>query len=162
MKRLFVLILIVCFLLSGCSFFGERLKEPVTFYYLNAEYQFFSEEGVIVPELREAYGHRDNLSYLMALYLVGPSQDELISPLPRGTRIYFAEQTEENITLKLSDTANTMSDIDFSLACACLSLTCFDLAEVDSVTVISGERTISMNADGLIIYDRNTILEEST
>ncbi len=160
MKRILALILVFVLMLCGCSSSGERIKEPVTFYYLNGEYAYFSEEGVLVPEIREASGHRDNLSYLMALYLVGPSQDDLVSPLPRGTRIYFSEQTQDTITLKLSDTANTLSDIDFSLACACLSLTCLDLADVETVTVISGERTLSMNAKGLVLYDSNTILEE--
>ena len=38
MKRLISLILLFGFLLSGCSM-GERIKEPVTFYYIRENYQ---------------------------------------------------------------------------------------------------------------------------
>ena len=63
----------LCFLLSGCGFFGERIREPVTFYYLCADYQ---EKlcCVIVPEEREASGHSGDLSYLLALYQIGPAE----------------------------------------------------------------------------------------
>lgn len=162
MKRFCIFLLIFCFVISGCSLSRERIKEPVTFYYLNAEYQFFSQDGVIVSEEREASGHRDDLSYLMALYLMGPSQEGLISPIPRGTRIYFTEQTADNVTLKLSDTAQTMSDIDFSLACACLSLTCLGLTDSDTITIISGERSVTMGEKDLTLFDTYTIWEEST
>ena len=33
MRRAFCLILAVCLLISGCSLSGERMREPVTFYY---------------------------------------------------------------------------------------------------------------------------------
>lgn len=162
MKRCGCLTLILCLLLCGCGMLGERIKEPVTFYYLKSEIEYFTQEGVIASEEREASGHREDLSYLMALYLMGPTEEELRSPIPRGTRIYTAAQEPEGVVLHLSDTAGTMDDMEFSLACTCLSLTCFDLTDAQSVTIQSGERTVTMDRDTLTLYDGSAAAGEDT
>ncbi|MEE0110748.1 MAG: hypothetical protein UEP57_07695 [Oscillospiraceae bacterium] len=161
MKRCFCLFLILCLLLSGCGILGERIKEPVTFYYLRSEYQYGTQDAVISSEEREASGHLEDLSYLLALYLMGPADEELKSPLPHGTNIFSAEQSASVITLRLSDTAKTMTDTEFSLACACLSLTCLDLTDAKSVTIISGDRIVTMSRDTLTLYDSSPAAEET-
>ena len=85
MKRFFCLLLCLCLFLPGCS--GELMKNPVTFYYPRREYRYGAEDGVISSEQREASGHANDLRYLLSLYLIGPSSDELVSPLPWGTRL---------------------------------------------------------------------------
>ena len=85
MKRFFCLLLCLCLFLPGCS--GELMKNPVTFYYPRQEYRYGAEDGVISSEQREASGHTNDLRYLLSLYLIGPSSDELVSPLPWGTRL---------------------------------------------------------------------------
>ena len=154
MKRIVCLILALCLLLCGCSSFGERIKEPVTFYYLCDKYE---EElcCVIVSEEREASGHRGDLTFLLHLYLMGPSGDEMVSPLPHGTRIVSAEKKDGRIRLELTDTARTLSDAEFSLACACLTLTCLDMTDATDVTIQSGERSLTMARDSLALYDTN-------
>ena len=109
MKRSLCLILtaamLLC-LLPGCA---ERAKEPVTFYYLREN----SSRGLgpeIVGEIREGSGHRDNLRYLLAFYLMGPADKELTSPLPRGTTLYQLEQTTDAVTIGISDTSEALSD----------------------------------------------------
>lgn len=160
MKRFLSLLLLCAFLLSGCGFLGEKLKEPVTFYYLLDDYQYGIDGRIIGSEEREASGHRDDLSYLMALYLMGPSGEELTSPLPRGTRIFSAEVNEDTVFLVLSETEKTMTDSAFSLACACLSLTCLDLTEAARVSIQSGSRSVTMTRDSLILSDSSML--EST
>ena len=153
MKRLIGLAFLLCLLFTGCGQLGERMKEPVTFYYLRAEYQYSTEVGIIASEEREASGHRDNLSYLLALYLIGPSGEDLVSPIPRGIRFLSVEQTDTMVELTLSDTSAMLTDAEYSLACACLSLTCLDLTEAQAVTVNSGSRSVTMTRDNLILYD---------
>lgn len=154
MKRIFCLILVVCLFLSGCSSFGERIKEPVTFYYLCSQYQ---EDlcCVISSEEWEASGHRNDLSFLLHLYLMGPSSDGLDSPLPYGTQILSVEQKDSRILLELTDTVQSLSDVEFTLACACLTLTCLDLTDAAEVTIQSGNRTTTMNRSSLSLYDTN-------
>lgn len=161
MKRCFGACLIICLLLSGCTL-GERLKEPANFFYLRCEYQYFSQNGVIASEERETSGHRNDLSYLMALYLMGPADEEMVSPLPKGTRILKAEQDAEGVILQLSDLDSVLSDTDFSLACACLSLTCFELTDSQSVTINSGERSVTMERGTLSLYDGSTAAQKET
>ncbi len=162
MKRFCCLLLCLSLLLTGCGFFGERIKEPVTFYYLRDEYQFGSGGGVIGSEIREASGHRDSLSYLLALYLIGPSDEELHSPIPRGINIFSAELVENTVKLKLSDTSASLTDAGFSLACACLTLTCLDLTGAEEVTITSGSRSVTMSRDNLTLFDSTTAAPEET
>ena len=152
MKRLLCLILtaaMVLGLLPGCA---ERAKEPVTFYYLREN----PGRGLgpeIAGEIREGSGHRDNLRELLSVYLMGPADKELTSPLPRGTILYQLEQTEDSVTIGISDTTDALSDSRFSLACACLSLTCMELLSVREVTVVSGSRNTTIRRDSQILKD---------
>ena len=49
-----------------------------------------------------------------------------------------------------------MTDAQFTLACSCLTLTCLELVDAESVTVVSGDRSITMNADSLTQKDHIT------
>ena len=93
-----------------------------------------------------------DLPYLLALYQMGPTGDEIRSPLPFGTRISVQIQ-EGHITLELSEAALSLSDIDYSLACACLTMTCLDASGAEDVTVQSGDRAKTMNRDSLTLMD---------
>ncbi|MFR2867944.1 MAG: hypothetical protein ACLTCK_08360, partial [Oscillospiraceae bacterium] len=114
MKRFFCLFLCLCLFLPGCS--GELMKNPVTFYYPRREYQYGAEDGVISSEQREASGHADDLHYLLSLYLIGPSSDELVSPLPWGTRLLGVNRQDGTITRELTDASFTMPDPEVTLA----------------------------------------------
>lgn len=153
MKRFLCLAMITSLLLSGCFSQGQQIKEPVTFYYLRSQYQYGNSQSIMEREEREASGHRGDLRYLMMLYLMGPSNEELRSPLPLSTKILSAEQEGNTVTLTLSEVPSSMTDASFSLACACLTKTCMGLTGADSVTVISGTRSITMGADNLILTD---------
>lgn len=157
MKRFMIVLLTVCLILSGCSFGGEWIKEPVTFYYVRENYQKDMEQ-VLASEVREAAGHRDDLSYLLALYSMGPSSDGLLSMLPKNTSIIPTERTNYSITLTLSENTQSMTDADFTLASACIAMTCMDLMDIQQVTVISGDRSITLREDNLML--NNSIVKK--
>ncbi len=157
MKKCTAIFLLVCLLLTGCA---DKIKEPVTFYYIRADYPE-DMQNVIVSEQRESSGHREDLSYLMALYFMGPAADDLVSPIPKGVSLLHVSQEAGHITLELSATEKSMSDSEFSLACACLSLTCMDMTQADSVTVNSGSRSVTMTADTLVLQDSGTATKET-
>ena len=160
MKRLTVLLLILCLFLSGCEILGDRIKEPVTFYYIRPGYQDDMTE-VIASEEREASGHRHDLSYLLALYLMGPTDEELNSPVPPGTRILVDTQDKDSIILNMADTSKTLTDAEFSLACDCLTLTCLELTEAEEVTVNSADRSVTMSRDNLTLFDNSEQIAEN-
>ena len=161
MKRLIGLLLLFSMLLSGCSM-GERIKEPVTFYYVSENYQKDMDQ-VIVSEIREASGHRDDLTYLLALYSLGPSSEGLKSPLPRNTTILPIERTVDEIVLALTENGRTLKDADFTLASACIALTCMDLIDVQQVTVVCEEQSITLGKESLLLYtDSASTAQEET
>lgn len=162
MKRFFSLILFLSLLLCGCSSLAVRIKEPVTFYYVRTNYQYFETDGIIVSEEREASGHRDDLNYLLALYLMGPSGEDMTSPLPKNTRLFLADQAEDRIYLLISSLDSSLSDAEFSLACACLTLTCLDITDAQSVTITSGNRSVTMSRDTILQNESTTAAPEET
>lgn len=162
MKRILILLTVLSLLLTGCAASAQRLKEPVTFYYVLEEYAYGQEAQVFAPEEREAAGHRNDLSYLLSLYLVGPSEEGHLSPLPRSTRIYSVKQVGSSIFLGISDTGETLTDAAFTRACACLALTCLNLTDAREVTVRSGSRSTTMSRDTMILLDDSPMTTEET
>lgn len=150
MKRLICLILLFGFLLAGCSSMGERVKEPVNFYYIRQNYQ--SEMGdVIIPEIREASGHRYDLPYLLALYSMGPSGNGLVSPFPGNATILPVEHSEERLVLSILHEMETMTDAEYTLASACLAMTCMEIIDAEQITVTCGDRSVTINSKNLLI-----------
>ena len=150
-KRLVCLILVVSLLLSGCGFFSAGIKDPVVFYYLCDSY---TEDlcCVMVSEEREASGHMGDLPYLLALYVMGPVNDENVSPLPHGTRIQ-SQIADGHIFLELSGIPRKLSDVDFSLASACLTMTCLGITDAEDVTIRHGDQETTLSRSSLTLYD---------
>ena len=157
MKRYATFLICLVVLISGCSFSSKRIKEPVNFYYPRNEIQYHKNTGVIGWEIREVSGHRDNLSYLLALYRLGPSSEDLRLPFPEGTAILMMEQTDTYIHLALGSNAAAMSDAELSLASACLTLTCTELTQVEHVTVTNGDRSVTMSRNSLTLIDTSML-----
>ena len=70
------------------------------------------------------------------------------------------EQEGTALTIEISNTSALLSDAEFSLACACLSMTCMGLANVENVTIVSGSRSLTLSRDNLLLND--TITPEET
>ena len=160
MKKLICTALVIILLVSLLPGCGQKMKEPVTFYYQITNYQ----ENMVSPiagEEREVTGYRDNLKYLLTFYLMGPISQELSSPLPRGTQLYSIGQDSAELIIELSDTASTLNDSRFSLACACLSMTCMGLTNAERVTIVSGSRSLTFDRTNLLLSD-TIISEENT
>ena len=155
MKRFFSLFLLVTLLLSftGCGFWGTGVKDPVTFYYPRAEYAYGVDGSIIGSETWEASGHTGDLPYLLALYLVGPSDENLMTLFPKSIKLISAEKADGSIYVELSDIADALTDAEFSLACVCLTLTCLEITDAEAVTITSGEHTLTMSPDNLRLYD---------
>ena len=156
MKRSICIILIFMIIVTllGCD---SSSFDPVTFYYCRKpeEFQYFESDGVIASEGRDLTGHNRDLQYLVALYLAGPLDEELISPFPRKTRLVHAAKDKHAVQIELSDLGNSMTDAGFSLAAVCLAKTCISFVHVDEVTIRSGARTITINTENVILYDNS-------
>lgn len=147
MKRIFLLFLVLLMVTTGCG-----VKEQAQFYYCQLEYSYESHESMIVSEKRDIQGYTDDLPFLISLYLMGPLDKEYACPFPKGTKLMNSTLENQILTLRLTDTPN-LSDAQYSLACACMALTCLDLCDATTVTIKSGNRSITIDPAMLTLND---------
>lgn len=143
--------LLLC--LSGC--FGPFRDDgrSISFYYCRRDYLYQKGSGVLAPEKRELTPSNDSLTLLLTEYFSGPKDETLISPFPSGTRLENSTASENRLTLTLTDMDETLTDSQYSLGCACLVLTCLDYSQFETVTVVSGQRSVTLSADSLLLTD---------
>ena len=173
MRKVICFLLVLALYLSGCALGMDRWKEPVTFYYLREHSDadnsnvFFSK-GAIGSEIREGAGHRNDLQYLITIYLQGPMDTQLKSLFPAGSQITDISVHERALTISLNAVLSQLNDMELTVAGACLAKTCMGLADVDTVHIeahaLDGKLlfTRSFTADNLLLEDTNPQPTEST
>lgn len=149
MKRRISFLLLLALLLGGCGHYIQ-MREPVTFYYVRQDYSS-DMRSILDSEQWEATGHKDDLNYLLSLYFMGPSREDLISPLPPDAKLISLEQSDSCIILTLTELS--MSDADYTLACACLAQTLFGVTDARQITIISASKNVTLYKDNLALHD---------
>lgn len=159
------LILLLVLTLTACAFPVNSLSEPVDFYYprKEKEYIYGSDSSVLATETREAAGHSNDLVYLLALYLQGPTDEMLRTPFPAGTFLISARKEDAAIQVELSSAFVSLAGADQTLACAALAQTCFGCTDAQTVTICATDDkttvSITMDRNGLILSDSSTQTE---
>lgn len=153
MKRMLCLFLCLCLptCLIGCKA-GSQEENLTSFYYCQAVYDCGTPEAVIAPEQRELSAGTPELKNILALYLVGPLDEKLTSPF-YGVKLLSVENTEEQLLIQLTEADKSMTDAQFSLACACMTMTCLELTDVSQVTITCGDRSATMSLEKLLLFD---------
>ena len=154
MKRItaWILFAVIALHLAGCSFASEDPGYTATLYYIRSEYEYHSTENVIVGETR-SLAYKAEISQLLDLYLAGPVDDGLISPIPKGTELIDIQEYSGLLEITFSDTAQTLSDAQFSLACVCLGKTLMEDPGIIQMTVFSGERSMTVDRNNYLLTD---------
>ena len=149
--------MLVVVLLIAAPFPYERIQDPVVFYYPRSTYSYGHDDGVIGSELRDVGGKKNDLGYMLALYLEGPLEQDLVAPFPGKslTRILTMKQAGNSLVILLSDLSDSMTDGEFSLACACLTKTCLEMTNVQAVQITSGERSVRMTPANVLVFDES-------
>ena len=166
MKRVIVILLSLAVLLSLWSCTAQKAPEEDTilFYYERDtgdpdRYLYGTADGVIAPEERDLAGHGDDLWFLLTLYLKGPNSDGLVSPFPMNTALVDVFWEDTALTVTVSGSFSSLSDMEMTLAAASLSATCFGLTDAEAVnftvTPVADERSYSLTLtrDDLILTD---------
>ena len=153
MNRLLILFCIVCFLLCGCQLFSHKNREPVLFYYQQSEYVLGEENGSIDAEERDGTGHITDMDYLLRLYLAGPMNESLTSPFPADVQLTGVRTGQNMVTVTLTGSPDTLPEAQKTLACACLTLTCLDMSEEETVMIFWGDEIITMDRSCLTLFD---------
>lgn len=168
MKKLSI-VFVLLFLLAGfgACMHQSNLKEPVTFYYLRPEYSYGNNGSIMGSEQRECSGHGSDLNYLLSLYLTGPLDDTLLSPFPPGVELEEVKLQDQVLTIALSKSANLLSGMDLTIACSCLSTTCFELTNADQIAITSPASdnhegiSVTISRDSLTLTDDNIVADTS-
>ena len=147
-----IAILLLLSMLAGCSLPGNAESE-VTFYYSRKEFAYGEENPVIVSEKRDIAGHEGDLRYILSLYLMGPLNEDLASIFPGTARLVGVKQTDHQLSVHLTPIARNLSDIEFSLACSSMTMTCMELTDCTSVTVVCGDRSVTLSESDLLLFD---------
>lgn len=159
-KTLLVALVFLClFNTCGCA---HNISDKTSFYYCSADYQFGKDASVIQSEVRDISGHEGELSYLISLYLAGPSSKKLESPFPKNIKLISADLENKHLNIELSYWGKQFSEADFVLACACMTLSTMEFADAEQVTIISGEKSITMERADLLLYDTITSAGNTT
>lgn len=153
MKRLIILLLLTCLLLSGCGRKGKLLLEPVYLYYPKLEYGYGAADSVIDYESMDGTGHMGDYPALLSEYFYDPVDESLVNPFPSGTKLLSAVVRGTDFRIRLTQEAAALMDANFTLAAACLSMTCFELTDCESVTVISGTKQVTILRDSWLLLD---------
>ena len=155
MKRIIVCFLCLTMLASLCGCQSVENGNTISFYYCRTpeQYRYFEEDGVICTETREILSHRNDLKYILSLYLAGPLSEGLMIPFNKSTRLLSLSQNSDELIVELSDHTNSMTDSEFSLSCAALTLTCAEISTCQQITINSGTRSVTMNPDSITLFD---------
>lgn len=148
MKRFICLTMLLFLFLCGCAD-----NDRVIFYYCPVDYLASRTGSAIAAESRNATGYTENPQFLISLYLTGPLDQELTSAFPAGTKLQSLIINDRQLTVQLHDLPQTISDVEFSLACACMTMTCMGFSDVDSVTILCVNRSVTMDQSILTLSD---------
>ena len=140
-------------LLCGCGRKGKPLFDPVYFYYPRTEYDYGSADSAITWEAMDGTGHMDDFEFLLAEYFAGPVDEGLVNPFPMGTTLLSARLEGDDFLLEISPEALTLPEHQFTLGCSCLSMTCFELTQAETVTVSCGEKSLTIRRNGMLLAD---------
>lgn len=150
-RILTVLLLLFC-LLGGCSLSGASGSE-VSFYYSRKDFSYGSQDAVVVAEQRDISGHEGDMKYILSLYLMGPLDEELTGIFPVTARIVGVKQDGTTLRIHLTPIAKALSEVEFSLACSCMTMTCMELTDCSQVCIICGDKTVTLSSADLLLFD---------
>lgn len=151
MKRCICILLILFIFLCGCG-----KEDEVVFYYRQADDLSDTGNSLLSSEVRTVTGYTENLPFLVSLYLSGPMDQDLVLPFPEGTKVISITSDTPDITIQLHELPGTLSDSEYALASVCLGMTVLELTEAETVTVICGSRSVTVDPSLLVFSDEPT------
>ena len=165
MKKCIALLLVITSLLAaGCAREEKPdIRQPITFYYPRQTLVYNASDGVIRGEVRDMEGIDGGVEFMLNMYLSGPITPELKTPFPEHARLVSIVITDTNATLTVTRPFSTLTGLDLTVACACLTMTTISLTGVETVTIqadsalLDSAKQITMDKDCFLLLDDNTL-----
>ena len=153
MKRLIVFVLILSLALS-CAACVEEAPPQTNFYYLRTqETILYGEPDALIAPVTRELSTDTPLDEALQLYLNGPSEETLMSPIPKGTDLITFIPREDMLILVLSREFSNLDGIGLTLAGACLCATCHSLTGQGRIQVRSGENIYDFDLSDFVFLD---------
>lgn len=163
LRKLSCLLAALALLLSLCACRQEDAPDapvqPFDFYYRAETIGFSDADGLIRAETRDLGDAPLSLQALVALYLQGPEDGELVSPFPRELTLLSVSAAGSVLTLRLSKEYAALQGVDASIADACIVRTMLGLSEYRRVCIVSEDdegvvlRSTQLGADDILLSD---------
>ena len=148
-ERWWALMLIPALMLSlaACTGVGRSdvVGRPATLYFEKSEMGTLETEAVVGTEQR--FVAAESLLDFLNLYFEGPQSDTLLSPFPPKTRALESRLEGDELELCLSGEFFTLTGVDLTLACCCLSRTARDYTGCRTVVLVDETDSIRIQAD---------------
>ena len=141
--------------LTGCS---QQEESRFDFYYLRTSdtIRYGQEDALIAPVSRDITGQDPGLDYLLQLYLESPAPEGYHLPIPNGTYLLSTLWEEDTLVIVLSREFSTLDKMELTLAGACLSATCHNIAGTERIEVRSGDTVYEFDLQNFTFLDAST------
>lgn len=149
-------------LIMLCTLFGcgkePTYQEPLSFYYRSTDLSYDAACVSVVSETREGAG-LNTTEDILALYFNGPESTSLSNPFPAGLRLVSCNLEEKTLYLTVSKELASLTGMDLTLACSCITLTCLSIVGAEEVCIqaegakLGGQTTITMDRDSILLLD---------
>ena len=168
MRKIIAVVLLLCLILTGCAGEDRRYITALKFYYPLQTADYTMGAAYLQPELREGGGLDKSLSNILNLYLQGPHDKEIYQmPFHHNAQVVSITRSSSMLDITLTANFGTYSGTDLTIACACITMTCLELADVQTVRIrakdatLDGAEFIEMSAESLLLVDFGANTEES-
>lgn len=165
MGRITLILLALLLILCSCTPAATTFEQPLTFFYPAMDTGYGNDDSYIQGEIREGANLGSDLIVILNSYLQGPIDIEgYQNPFPANTQVIFLSVEEQILDITLSRGFSALSGLDLTLACASLTMTCTQIADVPIVrirangTTLEGRQYIEMSRSSLLF----TITEAET
>lgn len=162
-KRLIFLLLALCLLSSGCTKEPHAVvqAEGVRVYRRLAELSGGGSSPLRAELL--PMGKEEPLELVLSAFERAPESPELKNPLPPGVSILSTEQTGSQLHITMNAAYLDLSELEQTLAKACLTLSFCALDGVDLVSIGVGGETIEprLSAEDFLLFDSVISAEKS-
>ncbi len=170
MRRILTLLLLAALLISLAGCRSPLQDNQVEFYYrrVSDSFSFGAPDAVIAPETRSFTNSSGDLTYLLSIYLQGPQDPQLRAPFPVRTTLLSSQLEADVLTLTLDQTFARLEGMDLTIACACLSQTCFGITPANQICIRAeapGDQnpiSVTISRDQLLFEDTTELIPEET
>lgn len=163
MKRILAFLLLICGILTstGCQSKPEQPQNTVTVYYKASTIEYGTADGVIIPFQLDATGHEGDIAYLLNYYFANLPSEECAVTFPSFTRLVSLERDGLTAKITLNDEFAELTDLNLSIACACLTQTVISLTGCQEVIIsaesakLDGQNFITLSRDSYLLLDES-------